>query len=522
MHKRLSHIPTWLIVFDNADDYGAVEKFIPRELGDDQHILITSRSGSHWPSIKHYPLSEFSAAESIAYIHRILPNEVQEKASSLATELNFLPLAISHAVAYIQQEKSTIEIFLANFKATSSSSSKGRGGGGKNNKVNPTLEQIGKTWSISMEKIEKRSPDAANMLNMCAFLAPDNIPLELLVPILDNMLQSVHQAVVVLRDYSMVQTSKLPDNIQVHRLLQSTIVDHNVHSEISVKSLFEKLNTLADAMMTYYPKEKLTVADCERPLLMLPHLVALSNFLLSLITSADADAAAAADDESLRKKYGVPSEIFVEDMDAMLQSIADQEMVRICNSNVFDDVYDYVDKTLSAFANAKNNDKPFSDFFQNLSHEQLHVLATQDLLLIPRWFKLDTHTVSSSSSPPTRYVLQPIHTLLPEYRSDDKDEHTQASNRLVDVIFPEIQRILKKASQSLPQERQARVVSVEEEHVPPTTSPALSSTTTPTTLQNNHTHATEKHTLVKILNMLQDAHGFLGNYAQQQDRKSVV
>ncbi|GAC1436084.1 MAG: hypothetical protein PVSMB2_03510 [Ktedonobacteraceae bacterium] len=36
------------------------------------------------------------------------------------------------------------------------------------------------TWSLSFQQIEQQSPAAADMLRLCAFLAPDVIPEELL------------------------------------------------------------------------------------------------------------------------------------------------------------------------------------------------------------------------------------------------------------------------------------------------------------------------------------------------------
>jgi hypothetical protein len=39
---------------------------------------------------------------------------------------------------------------------------------------------VATTWSLSFQKIEQRNPAAAELLHLCAFLAPDHIPEELL------------------------------------------------------------------------------------------------------------------------------------------------------------------------------------------------------------------------------------------------------------------------------------------------------------------------------------------------------
>ena len=36
------------------------------------------------------------------------------------------------------------------------------------------------TWELSFQKVKEASPAAADLLNLCAFLAPDDIPKELL------------------------------------------------------------------------------------------------------------------------------------------------------------------------------------------------------------------------------------------------------------------------------------------------------------------------------------------------------
>ena len=42
-------------------------------------------------------------------------------------------------------------------------------------------ETVATTWSLSFQQIEQQSPAAADLLRLCAFLAPDTIPEELLM-----------------------------------------------------------------------------------------------------------------------------------------------------------------------------------------------------------------------------------------------------------------------------------------------------------------------------------------------------
>ncbi len=84
------------------------------------------------------------------------------------------------------------------------------------------------TWEISFQKVQKESPVAADFLNLCAFLAPDNIPKELLekgakhlperlvLAINDSLAWNEVRA--ALRRYSLMDVTD--HSISLHRLVQ--------------------------------------------------------------------------------------------------------------------------------------------------------------------------------------------------------------------------------------------------------------------------------------------------------------
>src|SRR5207245_11751946 len=87
---------------------------------------------------------------------------------------------------------------------------------------------VAMTWRPSIQRIEQEQPAAADLLRLCAFLAPDDIPISVLrgrareLP--DRLGEALEDeigwddALGALRRYSLVQWQ--PDGLRVHRLVQ--------------------------------------------------------------------------------------------------------------------------------------------------------------------------------------------------------------------------------------------------------------------------------------------------------------
>src|SRR5204863_2916504 len=89
-------------------------------------------------------------------------------------------------------------------------------------------ETVATTWSLSFQQIEQANPAAAEVLRLCAFLAPDAIPEELLtrgVAELGVVLGAaaadpfkLNEALGVLRRYSLVRRNGSTNMLSIHRL----------------------------------------------------------------------------------------------------------------------------------------------------------------------------------------------------------------------------------------------------------------------------------------------------------------
>jgi tetratricopeptide (TPR) repeat protein len=92
---------------------------------------------------------------------------------------------------------------------------------------------VATTWSLSFQQVEQQSPAAADVLRLCAFLAADAIPEELLVrgaaelgAVLGTVARDPFQlnaALEVLHRYSLVRRDSGTHLLSIHRLVQAVL-----------------------------------------------------------------------------------------------------------------------------------------------------------------------------------------------------------------------------------------------------------------------------------------------------------
>jgi tetratricopeptide (TPR) repeat protein len=148
-------------------------------------------------------------------------------AGQLADELGDLPLALEQAGAYIEACGCSIGHYLDLFRTRRQELLRR----GQSSQEYP--DTVATTWELSFQKVQEASPAAADLLNLCAFLAPDDIPKELLVEGAKHVPQSLaaavqdpvamNDALAVLRRYSLMEVAD--EALAMHRLVQAVVRD---------------------------------------------------------------------------------------------------------------------------------------------------------------------------------------------------------------------------------------------------------------------------------------------------------
>ncbi len=267
--RWLEHNPDWLLIFDNAQDPSGIRNYLPQ--GGAGHVIITSRNPL-WGSVaKLLPAPIFDRAESIEFLCKRTGQEDKKAADALADELGDLPLALEQAGAYIE----TTGISLTEYQELFQSRRKELWG--DESHPQDDRKSVATTWSLAMEQVRQESQAAADLLNLCAFFAPDDIPLDLLCGGVKHLPEplattatdklAMNRAIKALRQYSLIDTSG--EFLSVHRLVQAVVRDRL--SEDDRKRWTETVVRLLSSAFPFDSDDVQTWHQCSR---LLPHALA--------------------------------------------------------------------------------------------------------------------------------------------------------------------------------------------------------------------------------------------------------
>jgi tetratricopeptide (TPR) repeat protein len=208
----------WLLIFDNAEDAHQIRPLLPGGAG---HVLITTRRGGFRSLGGVMDLDILNRAEAIDLLRRRVPDLADDQAEQLAERLGDLPLALDQAAAYLDQTGMAPQEYL-DLLGTRSADLHSRG----HSSGHP--DTVATVWSVSLDRLQATAPAAVQLLQLCAWLAPEPIPLDLFTGhsgLLPEPLASAaadpvafNDAAGALVDYSLAR--RTAGTLIVHRLIQ--------------------------------------------------------------------------------------------------------------------------------------------------------------------------------------------------------------------------------------------------------------------------------------------------------------
>jgi len=214
----------WLLILDNAGDPATVRNYLPQaRLG---HALITSRN-PNWKAVgPRLEVKVMKREEAVDFLCRRTKQVDVDTAATLASDLGHLPLALEQAGAYIEATGMLLTRYLELYRSRPAELQR-RG------KPLEYPDTVASTWEMSFERLVENSPAAADLLRLCSFLAPDDIPLEVLgrgAELLPQSLSSLfvdpvalNDTVAALRRYSLIEATE--GALSVHLLVQAVTRD---------------------------------------------------------------------------------------------------------------------------------------------------------------------------------------------------------------------------------------------------------------------------------------------------------
>ena len=217
LRNWLEHCPyRWIVVFDNAEP-GTLDGIVPD--GGTGQVIITSRAGD-WPGTTALTVGALPPDQAAGLLARITGLPDSPAARDLAAELGGLALALEQAAAYIRQTRSSYADYLQALRTDPRTLYE--------TDLARSESVTARVWQRSLNRVTGGTPDhpAAAVLGVLAYLAPDDIPRQLLAPaavkdapVLGALTPvQVSTALASLADYSLITLDA--DAIAVHRVVQ--------------------------------------------------------------------------------------------------------------------------------------------------------------------------------------------------------------------------------------------------------------------------------------------------------------
>jgi Tetratricopeptide repeat len=232
VHAMLAQLEAgWLVVFDSARDWASVEAFVP-PAGRGQ-VLITTQN-QLWPPGLALDVPVLDREVAADFLVSRTGDTDRRAALELSIELGGLPLALEQAAAYVQATLTGLARYLLLFRARMADLlDRGFAAG------HPAT--VAATLGLALSRLEQEAPTAVGLLRLLAFLAPEPVPLGLLLadesagnlsgsavaalvgpPLGDPV--AAGDAVAALRRYSLV-TPAGDALVLMHRLVQAITRD---------------------------------------------------------------------------------------------------------------------------------------------------------------------------------------------------------------------------------------------------------------------------------------------------------
>lgn len=217
----------WLMIFDNAPDDESVAEFLPQGTA---RVLITSRYQEFDPSVAYLMRLDYWDDETtVAFLNKRAGRGTELEARALAEQLGGLPLAAEQAGAFLHQRPT---MRFADYEAKLLERLRDK----PPNLPAAYPDSVWATMTAALDAVQERDEGEAalDILNLCAFLSPEGVDLQLLQgtaqhtdvlpePPRDILADDrIHEALRALTGYALLKVTEDPhwgSVLILHRLL---------------------------------------------------------------------------------------------------------------------------------------------------------------------------------------------------------------------------------------------------------------------------------------------------------------
>ncbi|HZR44312.1 MAG TPA: tetratricopeptide repeat protein, partial [Ktedonobacteraceae bacterium] len=230
----------WLLILDNADDLDLLPPFLPIAIKG--HLLLTTRAQALGQLANRIEIPTLSLEDGALLLLRraaLLPPDTpferasledRQRALHITEELGGLPLALDQAGAYLEETGCGLDTYQHLYQQHRGVFLQER-----RSRLQDHPASVATTLTLSFQWVEQRNAAAAELLQLCAYLAPNVVPENILrkgAPHLGSLLKPLatdlfqfNQAIEVLRASSLLSRNPRASTLSVHRLVQVVLRD---------------------------------------------------------------------------------------------------------------------------------------------------------------------------------------------------------------------------------------------------------------------------------------------------------
>jgi hypothetical protein len=210
----------WLLVFDNAEDPAVLAGYLP---GGGGHVLVTSRNPEWGELAVPVALDVFTPTESQAVLCARVVGLAPGEADRLSAELEYLPLAVTQAGAYLAETGMMVARYLE-LLTQRAAQLLDRG------TLGTYPRSVAASFTLAFDRLAADYPAALELLGLAAQLAAEPIPLTFfsayptrlppqLVAVQDPL--GFTDVLGVLRRRALARVG--PESLQLHRLVRALL-----------------------------------------------------------------------------------------------------------------------------------------------------------------------------------------------------------------------------------------------------------------------------------------------------------
>jgi tetratricopeptide (TPR) repeat protein len=244
----------WLLVFDSATDSTDLEPLLPAAA--DGHVLVTSRNQAWHGLAEPVPVEVLGPDAAVRLLQQRSGDPDRDAAAELATQLGCLPLALEQAAAYAEQQHLALSRYVKLFRQRRHELLDR----GRPLAYNGT---VAATFTLALDRLAQTNPAALQLLELCALLAPDELPVDLILaeshllpsPLAEAVADPVAKSETLAALYqASLLAAEVDDTARLHRLVQTIVLDR-----ISEADRRERIDQAVAVLSAVIP------ADAEEP-----------------------------------------------------------------------------------------------------------------------------------------------------------------------------------------------------------------------------------------------------------------